>query len=204
MPELDDARAQRLVGRELAAAAGRSTWPACNDPWRNSSRCASSCAIARSASRMLFALHLGRVRGQHRRDMALGQVARDLAGRDAGAACAPSVRQAAVLHQVADALVRCGGGYGMVRPGWPGVAEKGEARIHADGLLVAQALSSFLSGRPEWSAWRRKATESWRICSISARVAFLTLVLANHLAELGAQQADVVDQRLVLARSSRA
>ena len=77
------------------------------------------------------------------------------------------------------------------------VAEIGEGADHAHRLGRADsALSRFLSARSAaWSASRRKATDSVRIFSTSS-IALLALLLADHVAEDAAEQADVVDQRL--------
>ena len=94
-----------------------------------------------------FALHFGRVRGEHRRDKALRQGLRHGFGTDAGFAQAGQRHfQAAFLH-IAGAVVDSAAADMVPVFGQIGqVAEIGEGADDAHGLIGAQAFEQFFQG----------------------------------------------------------
>eukprot|EP01136_Pigoraptor_vietnamica_P036556 Opistho-1_new@103306 len=84
-----------------------------------------------------FALDLGRVRGQHRRHIGMGQRRRDGFGRDAGPAQARQRHLDAALLGVAGAFMDGAAADVVAVLGQVGqVAEIGEGADHADGLVT--------------------------------------------------------------------
>jgi len=145
-----------------------------------------------------LALHLGRVRGEHRRHVGGVQGLRQLCRAHAGLLqAAPSVRQAAALdvpgllvHRAAADVVPVFGQVGQV-------AEVGEGADHAHRLVVAQGLQQGLEltvGGLVGVAPEGHRQLADLLDQLEGLRAFL---LADHVAEQAAEQADVVDQGLV-------
>jgi hypothetical protein len=115
---------------------------------------------------------------------------------DAGPAQARQRHLDAAFLRVAGALVHCAAADVVAVLGQVGeVAEIGEGADHAHRLSPDSDFSSDLSARSaSWSASRRKATDSLRMRSTRSKVS-TPFLLADHVAEDAAQQADVLDQR---------
>jgi len=146
-----------------------------------------------------LALHFGRVRGQHRRDVGVRQRLHDLGGADVGLREALEGHRERAFLQVALALVVVAPAhvvavFGDVRE----VREVAERANHAHCLIARQVLQQAV----ERAAGLRVALQAVgdreladALDQVERNLAFL---LADHVAEDATEQPDVVDQRLVL------
>jgi hypothetical protein len=146
-----------------------------------------------------LALHLGRVRGEHRRDVGVRQGARDVGGADAGLGQPLERHRERAFLQVALALVVVAPAHvvavfrdvGQVR-------EVAEGADHAHRLVARQVLQQPV----ERAAGLRVALQAIRhrelpdtLDQLERGLAFL---LSDDVAEDAAEQPDVLDQGAVL------
>ena len=145
-----------------------------------------------------LALHLGRMRGEHRRDVAVGQRGNDFVGLHARLADAGEGGLQVAVDAFAGAL-----GFGAaadlvtVFREVGQVAEVGEGADHAHRLGRAQALEQVLQRAVGGVVGIAAKSHGQGADLLDQRVGLVSLLLPDHVAEDPAQQPDVVDQRLV-------
>ena len=145
-----------------------------------------------------LALHLGRVRGEHRRQVAVGQRGHDLVGLHAGLADARQRGLQVAVGAFAGALgLGAAADQVAVFRQVGQVAEVAEGADHAHGLGRGQALEQVLERAVGGLVGIAAEGHRQRADLLHQFIALLALLLPDHIAEDAAQQADVVDQRLV-------
>jgi hypothetical protein len=149
-----------------------------------------------------LSLDLGRVRGQHRRDIRLRQHLGDLAGADVGAGQALEGHCQRAFLQMALGLVVFTAAHMVAILGDVGqVAEVAEGTNHAHRLVTGEVLQQAVehaSGRgvPLQPVGHRELAHA-----LDQLEGLGALLLADHVAEDAAEQANVVHQGPVLGRS---
>ena len=147
-----------------------------------------------------FALHFGRVRGQHRRDKAARQRVGNRLRRNPGPAQPRQGDFDAALLRVASAFMDDAAADVMPVFGQIGQMRKiGEGANHADGLVAAQALEQGfqrLVGFFIGIAAERDGELAHLLDQLVSGHAFL---VADHVAQNAPEQADVFDQRALVA-----
>ncbi len=146
-----------------------------------------------------LALHLGRVCGQHRRDVRVLQRLRDVRWLDARLRePLETHRQRAVL-QVAFALVHLAAAHVVAVLGDVGqVREIAERADHTDGLVGRQVLQQVVERRAGARVALEPISDRQAADALDQLEGLVALLFADHVAEDAAEQPDVRDQGAVL------
>ncbi|MDT4852307.1 hypothetical protein FQZ97_865320 [compost metagenome] len=145
-----------------------------------------------------LALHLGGVRGEHRRDVGRSQRAHHVGRRDAGLFQSLQRQGQAALLQIASAVVHRATADVVAVFGQVGqVAEVGESADHAHRLLAREAFEQLLQRLV--GVLVGVAAEGHRKLAdlLDQVVGSLAFLLPDHVTQHTSQQADVIDQGLV-------
>jgi hypothetical protein len=146
-----------------------------------------------------LALHLGGVRGQHRRHVRVRQRRRDLRWLHAGSGQPLEAHRQRAGMAVAGALVVLASAHVVPVFGDVGeVAEVAERADHADGLVARQALEQLRQLTPRVLVALQAIGDRQLADALDQLERVGALLLADHLAEDAAEQPDVFDQRRVL------
>jgi hypothetical protein len=146
-----------------------------------------------------LALHLGRVRGQHRADVRLRQHRGHVAGAQAGLEQALQAHAERAFLQVAFALVHLAPPHVVAVLGDVGqVAEVAEGADHAHRLVARQVLQQPVEHAPGRRVTLEPVGHRELAHALDQLEGLVPFLLANHVAEDAAEQPDVLDQRAVL------
>ena len=143
-----------------------------------------------------FALHFGRVGGEHRRDKAVRQRLRNHLGRNAGPAQAGQRHFDAAFLRVTGALVHHAAADVVPVFGQVGqMAEIREGADDADGLVTRQTFEQFFQGLVGLGVGIAPETHREFAHLLDQLIGRLAFLFADHVAQNAAQQANVFDQR---------
>ena len=146
-----------------------------------------------------LALNLGRVRGQHRRDVGPRERAGDVVGADVGLGQALEGHRERPLLQMPLALVHLAAAHMVAILGDVGqVREVAEGADHADGLLDRQVLEQAVERLAGAGILLQAVGDRELADLLDQLVGGLAFLFADDVAEDAPEQADVLDQRSVL------
>ncbi len=146
-------------------------------------------------------LHLGRVRGQHRRHVGLGQHRGDVGGVQLGRVQPLEThRQRAFLQSAGRFVVRAAAHVVAVLGDVGQVREIAEGADHAHRLVARQVLQQPVEHRAGAGVLLQPVGHRQLAHPLDELERGLAFLFMDHLAEDAAEQADVLDQRPVLQR----